>query len=938
MSFVNVNQTYTQTIDVDNQLLISYKFDVPTAEFSTSGTFATVLYANQNVIIQGNDKIKNVIEYLSIDDTLTADIEFFDITKEFRYALSGTNFSAWIPFNLTNIKTIGANLLVDIQFRYSSINTLQNYNIHVNIKKPDISTWFQVWDKDLNQPFTFSKDFPQKGELKWFVGYGTSGQYHIDSSTSKLYVKSNGFWTGGVKFQRNSTTSGIVYIPTIFNGHTLSDSFINNISSTIGLVPINDYQLGIDLKYGIDFQTAVNTSSGRPNSGDYLFFNPAFQGIGLQGIEEIRSVYTFSTLPIGYTPRVYIKEIDLLTNQFIPTSSTEPIFCLANVGDQIIFKPAFTLKMFSMDFLVVEVDGMCSTSWNPCLDIKFRYSFNSRYWDTQFMPLTLSNLKCIKPNPLKFFYIEFLFTKICNNNGNPICISDLIINGNIQNINNNYQTLNRFGLRTDCNYGDTTNSSSGGCPTTNCNNQNIPTQWITDLTGCGNNLGTFNPYNVPQSVALLEKLSNDVSNIFGYNVDYYKTEANDAGVDNVLHEYGTYDTVVKKSVKVLVPDNKFPEDIINISMLDMSLFDNFEIHITRQEFYNKFGIGVRPANGDFLFFCQINKWFKIEHSQSYRSFNNASIYYRVSLTKKQDDKNIDNRTYSDEFNSMIENNQIDNLLGKEVKEDIKKVVDNPLQENLTELNAVDFKLKYDDNVEIVAEKGVDKNDILDLKKPDPYLLNVLVPITDKELENGTTVIARAYYDLTTKVNDNAIIYQTIDNNICDCCNRAFSAWFNIYQYQAGMVYNLINNYNSVENKGYKIDFIDGKLEVVWDTQIFDIDVHLSPSIFYGIVVNFNQKQHKLEVYIYKRKGNCSTDELELVDEAMFDLQAVNITGDLTMKIRGSYLYLTNIRIWSEIIPKSKIVNVLNQYIVKNVEYLILADNVDKVVKSNHKKY
>ncbi len=48
------------------------------------------------------------------------------------------------------------------------------------------------------------------------------------------------------------------------------------------------------------------------------------------------------------------------------------------------------------------------------------------------MPLTLANLKCIKGNPLKFFYIEFLFTKICDNNGNPICVSDIVINGNIQ--------------------------------------------------------------------------------------------------------------------------------------------------------------------------------------------------------------------------------------------------------------------------------------------------------------------------------------------------------------------------------------------------------------------------------------------------------------------------------------------------------------------------
>ncbi len=404
-----------------------------------------------------------------------------------------------------------------------------------------------------------------------------------------------------------------------------------------------------------------------------------------------------------------------------------------------------------------------------------------------------------------------------------------------------------------------------------------------------------------------------------------------------MHEYGTYDTVDKKKLKVLVPDNKFPEDQIGFNMFNLALFDSFEIHITRKEFYSKFGIGVRPAQKDFLFFCQINKWFEVEHAQSYREFLNASIYYKITLTKKQDDTNIDNRTYTPEFNSMVENNQLDNLFGKEVKEDIKHIVNDPLLQNLTEINAVDTKFKYDDNVEILTNAGVSKEEILDYKKPDPIQLSVMVQSIEANLENGQTVISQNYYDLSSRINDTAIIYQRLDNDICDCCNRAFSAWFSITKYVHGMVYNLIDNFNTTINQGYKIDFVDGRLEIIWFGQIFDIDVHVSPNKWYGIVVNFNQKQGKLEVYLYQRKGLCNTNDLDLVDEATFPLTPVSYKGDLVLKIKGSNMNITNIRLWNEIIPKSSHTNTLSQLIVKNTEYLIMGDNSDKKVIAPHWK-
>lgn len=941
MSFIKKNPVIT---DIDENKLISYKFDVPAQIYATSGTYATVLYANQTVVFEGIDLLKNIVDWISLDDEITGDVAFFRILKDFRYSLTGYDYSPWFPLTLANLKNIGAVEKVTIQFRYSAIASQQNYNLVLPIKPDDHAGWYAVIPKSSNSPYQFDKDYPQQGNLTWKIGYGTNGQYHLDTSTSKFYQKVNGHWGAGI-FVVKAETSG--YIPTQIFGHTLSDDFVaTQVLSRYPVVPINDVTLTNDLKFGESFDTSQPSTTYRPQQFDKMYLNPLFQGINMVGLEEIRATYDYPVLPPLYTPKVYVKELDIVANQWTNTYSTEPLFCLNNVGDQAIFKPPFTLKLYSIDSFSVEVDGQCSTSWNPCLKIEFRYSWNSRNWDTGWMPLTLANLKCIKPNPLKFFYIEFRFTKICDNNGLPICVTDIVINGNVQNVSSDYDKLNRFGLRSDCNYGIDSSSGSynpatGECADGQCApNTIIPHDWVTDLQGCGTGSGTFNPYDITQVTALNEKTANDVSNLFGWEVDYYRTEANEAGIDKMLHEYGTYDTVDKKKLKVLVPDNKFPEDQIGFNMFGLSLFDSFEIHITRAEYYAKFGVGIRPAQKDFLFFCQINKWFEVEHAQSYRDFLNASIYYKVTLTKKNDDTNIDNRTYTTEFNTMVENNQLDNLFGQDVKEDIKHVVNDPLLQNLTEITAPDTKFTYEPNVEILVNAGVSKEEILDYKKPDPIQLKINVPSVEKNIENATNVIAQHYYDLSSRNADTAVVYQKLDTDICDCCNRAITVWFNIYKYEAGAVYNIIDNFNTASNQGYKIDFIDGRMEIIWFGQVFDIDVHVSPNKWYGLVVNFNQKQATLDMYIYKRKSeaNCSSTDLDLVDEASFPLTAVAYKGDLTLKLKGSLMYWTNFRLFSEIIPKSAQQLVLNQLIVKNTEYLIVGDNADRRVIAPHHKF
>jgi hypothetical protein len=927
-------------IKLENDIFtILFEFDVP--DNTSSGVCAienpTCMGVNDTLLLSTSE-ITDISDILKFEDKIIGDTNLLKVDKTFRFSTNNYNFTDWAELNDANIKAICGYEQVYIQFRYVACSISSTYNLEITpITKPNTDGWFQLHTGD--DFYKFENDYPQD-DIEYHLGFGTQGQFHYDDVTDRFHYKNNGFWSSPYTVQRNETTSGIVYVPSKLGGVEVNDVSISN-SSTGGFVPIDDYYLKDDIRFG----KTLALSSSFPMKDDYIYINQSLQGFGnsLHGVETLFIKHSPRTLPENYDPKIWLESICIEAKQSIPIvegNTVEPIICLDGKGDQVIFNPNMVLKVYSLDSYCLVVDGLEGTNCCvDCLDIKFRHSSTTRKWENGWLPLTEANLKCIKPSALKFFYIEFLFTQTCDNGGKPICITDLIINGDYQNVSNDYEKLNRFGLRPDCNYkldeeGTTDNvyqgEDSGVQP---------PIEWTDDNSVCPT-LPSFNPYDANLTNHLNEKLSNDISNLFGHQVDYYKVEANNAGIDNVLHEYQTYDTTQKEVVKVLVPDNNFPEDIVGFNMFDLALFDSFEIHITRKEFHNKFGIGVRPGNKDFLFFCPLNKWYEVEHAQSFREYNNISIYYKVTLTKKSDDKNIDNRAYENEFSGLIQNNSLDNLFQSDVEENEDQVVNKQIQENLTETFATDVKIDYDDKTIIENTATMDNKELRDVKKPDPIDLSIFATNIEQDLINGPNVISRNYYDFTSRTNDNALVYKKLDNTINECDDRSFMVWFKINKYIPGQVYNMIDNYNTVIKNGYKIDFVDGRFEIIWFGQMFDIDVSVALNKWHSVLVNFNQKEGKLELFLYTRRddGLCSTDELVLISEHETKLVPISFSGDLIMSVKGSPMSWTNMRIFNEVVTKNRINLILNQYIIKNTELLVIADNINKVVISPSWKY
>ena len=76
-----------------------------------------------------------------------------------------------------------------------------------------------------------------------------------------------------------------------------------------------------------------------------------------------------------------------------------------------------------------------------------------------------------------------------------------------------------------------------------------------------------------------------------------------------------------------------PSCQIVMNQFDLTLFDSFEVHITKEAFKQAFGVQRRPSKEDLLYFCDINRMFIVDHAQQFRNFNNAAVYYKVVLKK-----------------------------------------------------------------------------------------------------------------------------------------------------------------------------------------------------------------------------------------------------------------------------------------------------------------
>jgi len=656
--------------------------------------------------------------------------------------------------------------------------------------------------------------------------------------------------------------------------------------------------------------------------------------------------------------------------------------------DGYILTPKNIYKVFSLSGF--EIYGINTNN----LTIKYRFTQDGGRTYTPWELLTTENISTRKLNPVRFAQVEYSIQKIDNNITSKVY--DIILLGDFQNINNYYLKTNRYGVREDCanqypNWSGSTSSlgssnnknyicHSGTTSSADANNYNYNRDWFTQGLSCyltGNvisnmsqqsndpttSAGNFKPYATTKIGNWYNYLANSLGKILGWTVDYHLTDPDGKGIDRYLHEYQLFNIVDVQKLKIIVPENNFPDNQVQINEFMLDMMDTFTVIILKDEFHKAFGIEKRPNQKDIIYFCQANRFYRVRHAQVHRDIMYMGIYYNVVLEKYEKLANEQNLSAASKnlIEPLTQNNTIDSLFGFENQQQENKIVNKQLKPTTHEV----YRLNVNPKLSIV------KKDIFNSLKG--------------------TKIADNYYNLSTlDLGVSAVTYTLPDSTLEVSDNRAFNLWFNFnnkydekkiidestftsYYINNSVYFDFLNNYDSVNKRGYKIGYSNKQIILTINELNYYLNATgLTTNIWYGLTINLDNRQRTVAIDLYRRNYSYNITMFnENYQNAIVDSQ--NITGityytsrgyrlvknteinaqlsdtnllkvltvtysniplnsfdiNQTITVYASDVKMTNIRIFNDVIPEDSKSNILLQRVIQDSEYLILADNATK---------
>lgn len=374
---------------------------------------------------------------------------------------------------------------------------------------------------------------------------------------------------------------------------------------------------------------------------------------------------------------------------------------------------------------VTRLTGWCDDILGTgILKKEFRWGTSNRV-RASWVELTTQNLQAVILNPADDLFVDFRITLI---SGGPSTIESIEIN---------------------CEQSDDAKDPFLGF---------VPVYLVSERGNISNitklNNFTFQPYAVNPAVALYRNLSYTINQLFGHDVLYARAVPMAIGKDVTLHEWTLYDVDDPKCIKVVVPNNEFPDNKILFNSMGLDFEMPFEVHIVKEYYEELFGIGTGPQKRDIVYFPLTNRIYEIESSYLFKDFMQKEIYWKVGLKKYAPKSNrYEPQDLREQFDTITWDTE--ERFGEEVRLETVKTTD-PQQ--------------YDPKI--------------GSRDYDPTRLNIndKLVITEQKVANYTNILSETQYDLRTvydpKVNsqETAVEYRAdVDFKATD--ERSLSLWF-----------------------------------------------------------------------------------------------------------------------------------------------------------------
>jgi hypothetical protein len=468
------------------------------------------------------------------------------------------------------------------------------------------------------------------------------------------------------------------------------------------------------------------------------------------------------------------------------------------------------------------------------------------------------------------------------------------------------------------------------------------------------------------AISLNRELALTVSEMFGHEVCYFKVSSDKRSKDFVLKEYSLFNVSDVKNVRVVVPNNEFPDNKIMFTPFDMD-FESFEVHIVKEDFERAFGYCVRPEERDYLYFPLENRMYEVESPYLYKDFMRDGVYYKLNLVKYQDSLNI-----TTEPGSTAENLELE------------------LTQNFDDLFKEDNELEFDQITKPLQYKTIGTGNY-DFVRSE---INESLSIKNHDINNYFTIVAKYAYDLSSVDYDAlAVKYKTLVN-IPETEDRVYTMWFRtnreIFQNtdlvkhvnidSNGMLYDTILNgiapgtYDEVTgataaDKGIRINlqyndtngdkaYVTKGIEVeingedyvfntnslepwpnqafpnlVVDTTNINNNYRESSRKWFAMVLNVSNQHQSINCNVWEMVFDASkpsyvqqTTQLKLVFSQTLPFTKQAIQPNVYYELVGSPVELTNVRLLNQLINEENQPLMLNRYTVRDNQYAIMIDN------------
>lgn len=152
----------------------------------------------------------------------------------------------------------------------------------------------------------------------------------------------------------------------------------------------------------------------------------------------------------------------------------------------------------------------------------------------------------------------------------------------------------------------------------------------------------WEPYKMNRAVRLYKDLNLMVNNLFGHETTYYRALPQGRSKDVFLMEHSLFNHDEGRCVKLVVPDNQFPDNKLNMGPFGVDFEIPFEVQVDKDYFQKIFGDGSGPQKRDVLYFPRTGRIYEVSSSYLFRDFMNEPLYFKVTLIKWSPKSNAEN--------------------------------------------------------------------------------------------------------------------------------------------------------------------------------------------------------------------------------------------------------------------------------------------------------